>query len=295
MLVGQPQQLGFSITSPFKKVGSAIKTGVKYTVVKPTQLTYKAAKTGVKYGAKGAKAVVKYTVILPTKWTANALKELALLPLRPVRTRVRRLVDRRAGKIAWDKRKSKTPTPAERAEAKSWTKSYLNKQLPHGPVLAQLAGLSNTVMPDPNAVVLLGDSGEVVGAGISHSGLGIAPAVVAAAVPVLIALINMLLNRASASGEAPAQPGEGPLPADDGSGGGVPGAPGEVDLGPVQEAAADAAAEGAEAVQAAVDQASGRQRVGGMRLPKGVSKNHLLIGGAVFGGLLLIMLLKPKN
>lgn len=273
---GSDDALGFSITSPFKKVAGAVKsgvkTGVKYTIVKPTQLTYKAGK-----------AAVKYTVVAPTKWSAKMLKELTLLPLKPVRTRVQRLTSRRAAKLAWDRRKSKTPTPAENAEAKAWTKSYLMKKLPHGPALAALAGTSGHYYPYP---------------GMSGDGLGIAPAVVAAAVPVLLAVISVVLQQASKSGEAPAQPGESPLPPPGAEGGapGMPGAaPGEVDLAPVQDAAEAAAEQGAEAMQQVAAQAGGRQRVGGMTLPKGVSKNHLLLGGAILGGVLLIAMLKPKD
>jgi len=264
------EALGFSITAPFKKVGSAVKTGVKYTVVKPTQYAVKGTKIAAKAVYKAHAIPTQWLAIKPTMWLAE--KATA-----PVKKRVQTLVNRRAAKLAWDRRKSKTPTPAEHNEARTWTRNRLLKMsviVPAAPLLAAFAGA-----PDDYQ-------------------LGIAPAVVAAAVPVLLAAAAVVLQQLAKSGEAPANPTDPGAPAPPpppGADGGPPPQPGEVDLTPVQDAAAEAAEQGAEAMQQVAAQAGGRQRVGGMTLPKGISKNHMLIGGALLGGVLLIAMLKPKS
>lgn len=269
MLVGQPQ-LGFSITSPFKKVASAVasttKAAVKYTVVKPTQLAVKGTKIGAKAVYQAHKIPTEWLVIKPTMWLAE--KAMA-----PVKSRVQTVVNRRAGKLAWDRRKSKTPTPAEHSEARTWTRNRLLAMsviVPGAPLLAAFAGAPNDYQ------------------------FGIAPAVVAAAVPVLMAAAAAVISRLNTPGDAPANPAAGGgAPAS--SAAEPPVAPGEVDLSPVQDAAAAAAEQGAEAMQQVAAQASGRQRVGGMTLPKGISKNHLMIGGGILAAVLLLAVMKPKS
>jgi hypothetical protein len=147
------------------------------------------ATTAGKDVGKGAVFVVKKTVLLPTEFAVEITKAATRLALRPVTSRIRTLENRRANKIAWDARKSRTPTPAERAQAKSWTKSKLNHELPHGPLLALLAGAP---APQPE----LGQFGM-------STNLGIAPAVIAALIPVFMALMNSMLSKLSRSGEAP--------------------------------------------------------------------------------------------
>jgi hypothetical protein len=233
--------LGFN---PFR----SIKSGV--------QATGRGIKKGAKVAAKAAYMPVEWTLVKPTMWLAHQAA-------RPVRTLVRRLVSRRAVKLAWDKRKSKTPNASEQAEAKSWTKHNLNRQLPHGPILALFAG------PD---ITLLG---------YESVQLGVAPAVVAAAVPVLMALMQQLLSRFNKSGEAPADPSADAqaAAADQGP------PPGVTDLQPAQDAAADA-------MQTAADAARGGGK--SVRLPGGsrVKQSTLLIGGAVAFGLVLVVMLK---
>ena len=147
------------------------------------------AVTAGKDVGKGTKFVVEKTVLLPTEFAVKITEAATRLALRPVTSRIHTLTNRRANKIAWDARKSRTPTPAERAQAKSWTKSQLNKKLPHGPLLALLAGAP---APQPE-----------LGAFGMSTNLGIAPAVIAALIPVFMALMNAMLKSFSRSGEAP--------------------------------------------------------------------------------------------
>lgn len=283
MLVGQ--QLGFSITSPFKKVGSVVKSGAKVVYKAhaiPTKYAVKATTTTAKYAGKGAvvagKAVYKAHAI-PTKWLlVKPTVWLTEKATAPVKSRVQKIVSRRARKLAWDRRKSKTPTPAEHSEARTWTRNRLlalTPIVPAAPLLAVFAG-----------------------APVLDSQLGANPYVIAA-VPVLMAAAAAILSQLSKSGEAPENPegGGGALapPPPPGADGGPPPQPGEVDLTPVQDQAAMAMDQGAEAMQQAADQAAGRQRVGGMRLPAGVKRSHLMIGGVLVVGLLALTMLKPKG
>lgn len=264
MLVGTPQvdEFGFSITSPFKAVARGVATGAR--------TVGHGAATGVRYTGKGVKVVAKtaykgveWTVIKPTMW----LVEKAMAP---VKHRVQKLVHRRASKLAWDRRKSKTPTPAEVSEARAWTKSKLRGEPPHGTVLSVFAGAGP--MPDE-----LGDSYQ----------LGVAPALVAAAVPVLVAAAQQLLSKFSSSGEAPANPGADAAAA--AAAPDSPAAPGEMDMTPVQ----DAADQAKDAIDQASAAATGKKLV---KLPGGmhVSQKSLMIGGAVIGGLILLMALQKK-
>ena len=288
MLIGQirgpefgDDGFGFSIKSPFKAVGRGIKkvgkgavTGVKYAgkgVKKVGKTGYSVAKTGVKAVGKG----LKIAIVSPALWLAS--KATA-----PVRNRVHTLRNRRASKLAWDNRKSKTPNAQEQAQAKSWTKSHLKGKGPHGQILALFAGA-----PDD---VLLGSYEPYAGQ------LGMDPAtatLIASSIPIFMALMNKVLGQASSSGEAPADP-QADAAAAASAAAETAAAPGEIDIGPAQEAAADAA----QAVQEAAQEAGVIPPPAGMvRLPGGVTakKSHLLIGGAVVGGLVLLTLLMPKK
>jgi hypothetical protein len=250
MLVGRydyDSQLGFSL-NPLKavrKVGSGIATGAR------------AVGRGAKTVGKLAYKPIEFAVVKPTEWLAHKI-------MAPVRNRVQKIVHRRAAKIAYDNRKSTTPTPAEVSQARSWTRSKLRHELPHGPALAVFAG------PD---TVLLGD----------HE-LGVAPAIAAAAVPIFVALAQSLLSRFARSGEAPANPG-----ADANAEAAAPDAPvpaGTVDLQPAQDAAQDVA-----------DTIDTTAHPGMVKLPGGmqVKKSHLMIGGAVLGGVILLSLFQRKS
>lgn len=250
MLVSSPQ-LGFSITSPFKKIGRGIESGAR--------AAGRGVKAGAKFSVKAAYAPIKWGIIKPTEWLAHRV-------MAPVRNRVQKLVHRRAVKLAYDNRKSTTPTPAEVSQARSWTRSKLKGELPHGPVLALFAGSMPTPWP------------------MGSYELGVAPAVAAAAVPIFVALAQQLLSRFSRSGEAPANP-----QADAAAEAAAPDAPvppGTVDLQPAQDTA-DAATD---AIDTAV-------HPGTVKLPGGmrVKKSHLAIGGAVLGGVILLSLFTRKK
>lgn len=282
MIFGQPQrvdmlgdnELGFSITSLAKKVGGT----VAKTVTVPTKYAVKATVTSAKYAKKGAVVAGKgiyQAHAIPTKWLAIKPTEwLAHKALAPVKSRVQTIVNRRARKLAWDRRKSKTPTPAEHQEARTWTRNRLLASsviIPAAPLLAAFAG-----------------------APVRDAELGVAPAVVAAAVPVMMAAAAALISQFNKSGEAPANPGDAasaqaPASAPDA---GVPN-PGEVDTTPVQ----DAADQAKEAIDQAADAAQGKKHGAMMKLPGGmkVSKSHLMIGGALVIGLVVVMSMSKKK
>ncbi len=263
MLVPSLQgDLGFSL-NPIK----AVKRGA-HAALHPISTTKMVARTTVHTAASAAKTVghgIKIGLIKPAEWLAHAA-------MTPVRNRVHKLRSRRAVKLAWDRRKSKTPTPAEQSEASTWTKSHLKSKGPHGRVLALFAGAAPANF------------------GASYSGLGdpATASVVAASVPVLVALINAVLRKSNNPNEAPADPAADAQAAADTS----PADAGTADLAPAQDAATDAAA-------AAADAESGGG--GGLRsLTRGgkilgIDRKYVFIGGAVLGAVLLIGLLKPKS
>lgn len=218
--------------------------------------------TGARYAGRGLKKVA-LTAVKPFEWLGSKITA-------PVRNRVHTLRNRRAHKLAFDKRKATTPNAAESAEAKSWTKQHLKSQGPQGKILALFAGSA----PD---AVLLGAYEPYV----NQLGDPATLSVIAASVPVFMALMDRILGHANQSGEAPANPAADAEAA-------VSAPPGSVDLTPVQDAAADAT----QAAQDAVDEAGGM-----VKLPGGikVKKKHLMIGGAVIGGVVLLSLLLPKK
>lgn len=220
--------------------------------------------------AKGAANAVghaiKTGVIKPFEWVASKVTA-------PIRNRVHKLRDRRAAKLAWDRRKSKTPNAAEKAEAKSWTKSHLKAQGPHGEVLQLFAGVDTSFLGIAGfGAVQLGDPATI--------------SLIAASIPVFMALMNAVLKKADASGQAPADPTKG-------GGGAAPAAPGTVDLTPAQDAAAAAAGGGDES---GGDSSSGGGGHGGGG-PKlfGMPRKYVIIGGAVLGGVVVLSLLTNKK
>ena len=294
--LGYDDELGWnpikSVKSAAKAVGKGVATGAKAVgkgTVTVAKTTGKVASTGVRYTGKGvvaagkgvatgAKAVgkaaktVALTAIKPVTW-------LAALATRPVRNRVATLRNRRATKLAWDRRKTKTPNAAENAEAKTWTAQKLKGQGPHGHVLALFAGAEDDI--------LLGGYEPYEGQ------LGVDPGtatVITASIPILMALVNRVIGSSDKSGEAPADPGADAKAAAEG-GGAAPAEAGEVDMTAVQAAAEDAGQSVQEAAEAAATPP------GSVRLPGvgAVKKNHLMIGGAVLGAVLLISLLKPSS
>lgn len=121
----------------------------------------------------------------PALLAVQAAKFATDIALKPVRSRIETLKARRARKIAWDRRRSKQPTPAERAEARAWVKAEFKRKGPHGHILAALAGAEPETAP-------LGST------------LGALPAAVVAAIPALLVLANTIINAAAKSGAAPA-------------------------------------------------------------------------------------------
>jgi hypothetical protein len=253
--------LGFSITSPFKTVAHAavsVGKGVEHGTV---AVAKGAGGVAAKYGKTAAALAVLPVVEVNKAIVAPVLKATVL---RPVISRINTLKDRRAKKLAWDARKSTTPTPQERSQASSWAKSHLRSQAPPlGLMLSVLAGAHR-------------GAPRIATAGLGEP----TTAAITAAVPALIALLNSILSKASKSGDAPAQAGK--------SGGSAPAAPdpaGTHDLTPTQNAADQAAAASAP---------SSGDKSGGA-LPLGLTKKQLTIGGAVLGGVVLIALLTKRS
>jgi hypothetical protein len=271
--------LGFSL-NPIKAVKSAAKAvgkgvvatgkgavGVTKTVGKGTYAAGKAVGKGTVKVVKTAGKVV----VAPFAWLGSKLTA-------PIRSRVNKLKGRRAAKLAWDKRKSKTPNAAENAEATAWTKGKLKSSGPHGHVLALFAGA-----PAPSYF------------GTSPGQLGIDPgtaSVIAASIPVLIAVLNAILNKSAASGEAPANPAvdqQAEAQAAMEAQAAAMETPGSVDMTEMQDQMVEAAGE----VEAAMPPPAGMVRLPGIRTP--VKQSHVLIGGMALGGVLLLVLLTRRK
>lgn len=129
---------------------------------------------------KGVLKVAKVAA-MPVAFVSVAAFKLAT---KPIRSKLSTLKKRRALKLAWDRRRSTTPTPAENAEARTWAKASLRRKGPHGVILATLAGDD----------ALFGDA------------LGIAPAAIVAAAPVLLKVLDLAMKSFAKEGSAPADP-----------------------------------------------------------------------------------------
>jgi hypothetical protein len=98
-----------------------------------------AAKSFVKAGlepVRGGAQLTKHAA----KTGLQVTKAVTDLALRPLRGKLNTLKDRRAKKLAWDKRRSTLPTVAERAQARKDVKGMLASKGPHGKMMAWLAG-----------------------------------------------------------------------------------------------------------------------------------------------------------
>jgi hypothetical protein len=128
-------------------VGKGVAKGVAKGAGKVATTTAKTAYTGGKFGLKtaykggklatktaykGGKFAVKQAMRIP--------KALADLALWPVRSQLSKLKSRRASLLAVQNRGTKTPTMAEKAQARKDVKSMLSAKGPHGKMLAYLAG-----------------------------------------------------------------------------------------------------------------------------------------------------------
>jgi hypothetical protein len=294
MIFEQPQlgDFGFNPLSSVKKAvkktarvtGNVVKTSASATK-KGVVTSARAVGTGAKatghvvkkYGVKAAVIAAFPAVVLTKAIAAPALRAATT----PIRRKIDVLKDRRAKKIAWDKRKSKEPTQAERNEARAWAKNYLkHSKPPFGLMLSALAGSPSSSLGDSEPYV------AVLGEPVS--------ATIIASIPVLLALITAILNKASSSGEAPGEleqvpggvgPDGLPLNMDAGMDQGVS------DMAPVQAAA--------EEMQAAASEAQSQVENGGpggeMSAIPGVKRSHLMLGGIVVAGLLAVVLITRKK
>jgi len=254
--------LGWSITSPFK----TIEHGAE-----------RAGKDAVHVAKKVASNPIALLATFPpaalVKYVAKPLGKLAL---RPVTHRIDTLKDRRAKKLAWDRRKSTVPTSQDRNDARSWAKGYLRgHKPPFGLMLSMLAG-PPSVMPTLGS----GGFGDPTAATI------------AASIPALMALMTSILHAAHQSGQAPEHAGSSTASPQ------TPDAPGTQDLTPVQNAVDDAAAAAGGDVAPGDDASSGaagKHGKGKRGLLGGITHKQLLIGGGVLGGVVLLVLLTGKK
>lgn len=250
-MIFDQSQLGFSITKPFKHVARTVAHG-----------TASVAKSTAHVAKKVASPAVALAVLPAVELNKIVVGPVVKRALKPVTNRINTLKDRRAKKLAWDRRKSPTPTPAEHAESKSWAKNKLRGETPpFGLMLSLLAG---PLIVDESAPQMhqLGEP---------------ATASVLASIPALIALMNTILARNAKSGEAPASTGGGAPTA---AGGRAAASPG----GDPNDTPSDAAQN--EGNSGATINLPG---VGHVR------RTYVMIGGAVLGGVLLLVLLAHKK
>lgn len=172
-----------SIGRGLKKVGKGAVKGTKFVAKKTGKGIVKGGKAVGRGTVKVAKVAGK-VALAPAKFAFN-------LAMKPLRSRLGTLKNRRAKKIAWDRRKSKAPTKVEQAEAKRWLRKDLKKKGPHGKLLAVLAGSPPISGP-------LGELGEPVSASL------------VAAVPVLTLLLNNMIKAYAGGSTAPADPEKTP-------------------------------------------------------------------------------------
>ncbi len=167
-------ELGWGFKSLARGIAKGVKGAVKTTVIAPTKFAVKktlveptkiiAKSTGrmVTGTARAAGQVArgKFTAagksfvragLEPVRGGAELTKQQAKaayqaskavtdLALKPIRSRLGTLKDRRAKLLAWNKRRSRVPTTVEKAQARKDVKSYLSSKGPHGKMLAWLAG-----------------------------------------------------------------------------------------------------------------------------------------------------------
>jgi hypothetical protein len=119
---------------------------------------------------------------------AIVAKKAFQLLTRPLRKNINKLKHRRALKLAWDKRKSTTPTQPERQEAKTWAKSKLKSKGPHGYLLSLLAGPPDAAMSQ-------------LGLSANFGATGAEEAAIAASIPILIKMLQELMQSLIKSGE----------------------------------------------------------------------------------------------
>jgi hypothetical protein len=193
--------------SIFSKIGKGVKAvgkgAVKYTI-KPAVKATLAPAVFVKDVATG-KNVLKSTGKMVKSTAAPVLvpgKAIGTLALKPLINHVNTLKSRRAKKLAWDRRRSKTPTAQENNEARGWAKRKLIAKGPHGRLIALLAGGG---APAEDGVLLGADDIALLG----NYQLGIEPATITAitaSLPLLVAMVKGITAATAKSGEAPPDP-----------------------------------------------------------------------------------------
>lgn len=274
MYFGRPAGLGFSLNpihavkSAARAVGHGVKSGAK----------------AVGHGAVASGKFVEHhagTALLvavpPLALAKYVAKPIMMAALKPVRNKVNQLKDRRAKKLAWDRRQSTTPTQAEKNEAKSWAKSSLRREKP--PFGLMLSFLAGTPPPEPILFgrvepISLGDLGDPTTAAIISS------------IPVLLEIMKSVLSHHDSAGDAPANAqgrGGAPGPA------AAPGAPDANggDAGGGDTGGDDGSGSGG---------AGGKHgKGGGGAMILGMPKKYVIIGGAVFGGIIVLSLLTSKK
>lgn len=279
---------GKATVSAGKAVGRGTKTAgkaVAHTTVSAGKAVGHGATVAGKAVAHNAGTVAKLAVLPVVTLNKYVLSPVLKVALSPVRSKINTLKDRRARKLAWDRRKSKTPNEAEKREAQSWAKSHMRGQTPPlGLMLSLLAG--------PPSMGALGDAGDFDIELLGTTQIGAlgepATATIAASVPALLALITAILSRTSKSGEAPIDPSAGAAPE-------APIAPGEVDMSPAQDAAEAAGDLVDTAAQAANTEALVAQGVPRALAKHGITKKQMMIGGAILGGAVLLAVLTSRR
>lgn len=196
--LGYSAELGFS---PFKAIGKVAKGAGKLTVgaVKASAKAAVAPAVFVKDVGTG-KNVLKSTVKLVKSTTLGPIQATILDPLNatvlyPVKKKIDTLTNRRAMKLASDRRgPGAKPTAGEHSEARTWTRNQLLKKPPIGTLFAVLAS-----PPEAAYTTNLGNS------------LGAVPAALVAAIPPALVLMNSLLKQFGSKGgpaPAPSTPGD---------------------------------------------------------------------------------------
>jgi hypothetical protein len=136
-------ELGWGFKSLFKKVGKGVAAVGKGAVKSVAKTAYTGGKFGLKTAYKGGKLATTTAYKggkLAVKTALKIPKALADLALWPVRKQLGTLKNRRAALLAVQNRGTKTPTTAEKAQARKDVKSMLSAKGPHGKMLAYLAG-----------------------------------------------------------------------------------------------------------------------------------------------------------
>lgn len=137
---------------------------------------------------KGALKKIATAAVAPALVPAALVaKKTFQLITRPLRKNINKLKARRALKLAWDRRKSNVPNAVDRKDARNWAKSKLKAKGPHGHLLALLAGPPDTAMAELGMTTL----------GVT----GAEEAAILAAIPILVSLLNKMMDGFIKSGE----------------------------------------------------------------------------------------------